>query len=110
MERVHHMLALLDQDGVALVAGEDARLRSDAADYGGADEDGFHFPGMGASGEFGLGGEACHTAVDLAAAGVALAADVHQGEALLLRMGDAGGKQDGAGAGAEDGAAASEGG
>jgi hypothetical protein len=48
-----------------------------------------------------LGVEHHHAAVDLPAVGVALHGDIHQPQALLRRVGDLGGHQDGAGAGAE---------
>ena len=55
-----------------------------------------------------LGVQLRHAAVQLPAVGVALDVDVHQAEALLLRVRHAAGQQDGAGAGAEDGPARAE--
>src|SRR5450755_32570 len=108
MERRHHVPALFHQDRVALIAGQDARLRSHTADHGRTDEHGFHFPGIRAGGEFGLGSHLGNAAIELAAVSVAFDVDIHQAEALLQRFGDTGGQQDGPGAGAKDRTAAAE--
>lgn len=95
MEGGHHVAALFDPDGVLAVGGEHAGGGADAADDGGADEDGLDDAFRGV--------EACDTAVDLAAVAVALDVDVQDLKAGLRGMGDVLGKEDGSGAGTEDG-------
>ncbi len=95
-------VALADEDGVAVAAGEGFDLRADGGDARGADED--HFER--AAGQ--RGGLVEDAGVVLAAVGVALDGDVHGGERGLRRVGDVAREQDGAGAGAERGGVADE--
>src|SRR5271157_133207 len=108
MEGRDEMAALFDQDGVAVVAGEDADGGTGAPDDGSADEHSFHLTGSGAREEFGLGFDLGDAAIDLAAVGVAFDVDIHKAQALLGGAGDFIGNEDGAGAGAEDGFAGAE--
>lgn len=91
---------VLYEDGLAGVFGEDIERVAGAFDDGAADEDHFERSGL----EFARAKE--NVASDLATVGVAENGHVHKAKRGLRGMFDFGGKQDGAGAGAENGAAA----
>src|ERR1039458_3165473 len=108
MEGRDEVAALFHQDGVAVVAGEDAGGGAGTADDGSADEHRFHFTGGGAGEKFGLGLDLGDAAIDLATVAVAFDRNVHEAQAFLGGAGDFIGDQDGAGASAEDGFAGAE--
>src|ERR1017187_5310997 len=108
MEGGDEVAALLDQDGVAAVAGQDAGGGAGTPNDGSADEHCFHLTGGGAREELGFGFDLGDAAIDLAAVGVAFDGDVHEAQAFLGGAGNLIGDEDGAGAGAEDGFAAAE--
>src|SRR5450755_2459510 len=83
-------------------------MRSHAPDYGRADEDRLHFALVRAGCEFRFRSYVRHAAIDLPAVGITFHIDIHQAQALLRWLRDAGSQKNGARASAEDGTAPSE--
>src|SRR5713226_4450334 len=102
MKRSQQMPALLHQDRVPVIGSQHFSARSHAPDDWGANEDCFEIAWLRTLRKTGFRRDLRHAAVDLAAIRVALHGQVHQTEALLGRMGDLRGKQDGAGASTEN--------
>ena len=103
MKRGGQMPALLDQHRIALIGRQHLRVPPTRRMMGARMKTASRSPVERRR----LSGRR-DAAVELAAVGVALDADVHQPERCLRRVGDFGGQQDGAGAGSEDGPAAPE--
>ena len=95
------MTALLNQNRVAAVFGENVHAIPDTPDDGGADEDRFEFSGTGAGEEFTSRRHRADGTIDLPSVGIAFDRDINQTEARLPRGGNVGRHQDGTGAGAE---------
>ena len=102
------MTALLNQNRVAAVFGENVHPIPDAADDGGADEDRFEFSGAGAREEFVSRRHRADGTIDLPSVGIAFDRDINETEARLPRRGNVGRHQDRAGAGAEQGVPSGE--
>ena len=97
------MTALLNQNRVAAVFGENVHPIPDAADDGGADEDRFEFSGAGAGEEVVSRRHRADGTIHLSPIGIAFDRNINETEARLPRRGDVGRHQDGTGAGAEQG-------
>ena len=86
---------MFGEDGIAAVGGQHLNSRAGGSDDGGADEDRFEVAELGRKGD--------DARIQLAPVGVALDVDIHEPERLLCGGADTAGKEDGTGAGAEDG-------
>ena len=82
------MAALLDQNRIALISSQHADVRSNEADYGRANENGFEIAGVRPLGEVGLRHELGNTTIDLAAVRITLYCQVHKRQTLLGWMRD----------------------
>ncbi len=100
--------ALLNQNRVAGVFGENMHPTPDTADDGGADEDRFELPGASAGEEFASRRHRTDGAIDLPSVGIAFDRDINQTETRLPRRGNVSRHQNRAGAGAEQGAPCSK--